>query len=305
MMNSPFPTAPPLQPVKLDYQVVSVTGRDALAFLQAQTMNDVTALADGHWHWNGWLTPKGRLIALFALLRLDAQTLWLLLPDADPHDLAAGLRRFVFRSKAVIAVPEDLHVSGEFTTPSLATHARLGIRAGHWLGRPGRPEQSDLGQPDLELDFGAADAARVLRISTRPAAQEAAVLARWREFDLAHGLPRLDQTQGEHWTPQQLSLERLQAYSVKKGCYPGQEIVARTHFLGKAKRGLRLLQTTGAIAAGDKVRQDGNDIGEVVCTAEAALPLALAVLPLQRNQTPIEINGQTATEIPIAAGLAR
>ena len=61
-------------------------------------------------------------------------------------------------------------------------------------------------------------------------------------FDLEHGLPRLPASQAEHWTPQQLSLERLGAFSVKKGCYPGQEIVARTHFLGKAKRGLALLE---------------------------------------------------------------
>src|SRR3546814_3450771 len=49
--------------------------------------------------------------------------------------------------------------------------------------------------------------------------------ARWVAFDLAHGLPRLAESQIEKWTPQQLSLERLHAYSVKKGCYPGQEIV--------------------------------------------------------------------------------
>src|SRR3546814_3526677 len=61
--------------------------------------------------------------------------------------------------------------------------------------------------------------------------------ARWAAFDLAHGLPRLAESQIEKWTPQQLSLERLHAYSVKKGYYPGQEIVARTHFLGQAKRG--------------------------------------------------------------------
>ena len=65
------------------HTVLALHGRDALAFAQAQFMNDVAALADGGWQWNGWLTPKGRVIALFALLRRDAETLWLLLPDFD------------------------------------------------------------------------------------------------------------------------------------------------------------------------------------------------------------------------------
>ena len=62
---------------------------------------------------------------------------------------------------------------------------------------------------------------------------------------MRHGLPRLPASQREQWTPQQLALDRLAAYSVKKGCYPGQEIVARTHFLGKAKRSLQCFSAGG------------------------------------------------------------
>jgi folate-binding Fe-S cluster repair protein YgfZ len=48
---------------------LTLEGRDAVAFAQAQFMSDVAALAPGHWHWSGWLTPKGRVVALFALLK--------------------------------------------------------------------------------------------------------------------------------------------------------------------------------------------------------------------------------------------
>src|SRR5688572_13044393 len=95
-----------------DHHVLVLEGPDAAAFAQAQFMNDVAGLAQGHWHWNGWLTPKGRLIALFALLKFDEQTLWLLLPDANPLDIAARLQRFVFRAKLKIANAGTLHVSG-------------------------------------------------------------------------------------------------------------------------------------------------------------------------------------------------
>ena len=69
-----------------DQAVIALHGRDALAFAQAQFMNDVAALADGQWQWNGWLTAQGRVIALFVLLRRDAESLWLVLGDAEPTD---------------------------------------------------------------------------------------------------------------------------------------------------------------------------------------------------------------------------
>ena len=61
--------------------LVQLSGRDALSFAQSQFANDVTQLADGQWQWNLWLSAKGRVLALFALVRLDAQTLLLWLPD--------------------------------------------------------------------------------------------------------------------------------------------------------------------------------------------------------------------------------
>ena len=272
-----------------DHAVIALSGRDALGFAQAQTMNDASALADGQWHWSGWLTPKGRVIALFALLRIDPETVWLLLPDADPRELAERLQRFVFRSKVAIAVRADLHASGVFRAPASARGAQLAGTA----------------DDGVELDLGGAGGPRTLRIGSAPVAEDADALARWRAFDLAHGLPRLEPSQAEHWTPQQLSLERLRAYSVKKGCYPGQEIVARTHFLGQAKRGLVLLETRAPVASGDAVLQDGAQLGSVASVAEGAKPLALAVLPLERGDAALEIAGQVATQAPIRDGLAR
>src|SRR3546814_15894851 len=63
--------------------VIAMDGRDAAAFAQAQFMNDLNGLQPGQWHWNGWLSPKGRVLALFALLKWSEQRVWLLLPDAD------------------------------------------------------------------------------------------------------------------------------------------------------------------------------------------------------------------------------
>ena len=107
------PQASPLSVFRLGFGVVTLAGPDAVKFAQAQCMSDVSALEAGCWHWSGWLTPKGRVIAVFALLKLDPQTLWLVLPDSDATALAERLKRSVFRSKVTIAAP-DRCVAGAF-----------------------------------------------------------------------------------------------------------------------------------------------------------------------------------------------
>ncbi|MGH8073826.1 MAG: YgfZ/GcvT domain-containing protein [Lysobacter sp.] len=277
--------------------VIAMDGRDAAAFAQAQFMNDLNGLQPGQWHWNGWLTPKGRVLALFALLKWSEQRIWLLVPDADAFALADGLKRFLFRSKVTTEVREDLKVSGGFSAPVMA---RGKVFA----------EQDD---GAIELDLGAEGGPRCLRIvSQNPAVdadinREDALGAQWRLFDLEHGLPRLPPSQVEHWTPQQLSLERLHAFSVKKGCYPGQEIVARTHFLGKAKRGLALLESDAPIAVGTEVHGGGVVIGSVVADGDAdGRHTALAILSLDRDEAqPLTIAGQPVREAPFKTGLER
>ncbi len=274
-----------------DHRVLSLSGRDATAFAQAQCMNDVAGLAVGHWQWNGWLTPKGRVIALFALLKFDVETLWLLLPDADPAELAAQLQRYVFRSKVALAVRDDLHVTASFAAPTRATGAQ-------WAGDA---------TGGIELDFGGDGGPRRLQIGRDvPTHHDPHALARWAAFDLAHGLPRLPTSQGAQWTPQMLSLERLRAFSVKKGCYPGQEIVARTHFLGQVKRGLALFAPDALVPVGSEVREGERALGPVVCAAnDGDRQLALAVLPLEHAASALHVDGIELRAVPLQGGLAR
>ncbi len=315
-----------------DHRLVAISGRDAVAFAHAQTMNDVAALRDGEWHWNGWLTPKGRVIVLFALLRIDVDTLWLILPDADADAFATQLRRFVFRSKVAIAVREDLRVSGRLQASGLAS-------GNHWArdfssGNPGESARQTI-ELDLSGDLGCGEPGRSLRIGAsvempvdsidpeRPDLERldleqadmeqsdpenACALAQWRRADLEHGWPRLEASQAEQWTPQQLSLERLRAYSVKKGCYPGQEIVARTHFLGQAKRGLALIRSAMPLAVAADLSSADTKLGTVVSTAGdtalAVVSLDLQDARLQTNESPA-VGGASWNIQPLRAGMAR
>ena len=282
-----------------DHALLALEGRDAIAFAQAQFMGDLAPLADGEWQWSGWLSPKGRVQALFALLRVDAETLWLVLPDGDADGLAAALGRFVFRSKVKLRVPEDRSLCGILGPPAVASGAMSATDA---RGR-------------IELDFGDGARPRTLRICAgcnNPVDHD--VLARWRASDIAHGLPRPGAAGLEAWTPQQLSLDRLKAYSVRKGCYPGQEIVARTHFLGQAKRGLALFGASAVPDSGASVMEGDRSVGSVVCAAPSAgeVPghevLVLAVLPLDRSgeaAPPLTVNGRPLAPLALQDGLAR
>ena len=254
-------------PALSGFTLLAVDGPDAESFLQAQLMNDVAALSERQWQWNGWLSPKGRLIALFALVRLGPAAFVLVLPDFPAVELVPALQRFVFRSKVRLRVGDEFRAAAAFdvemATPGGESKTVAGdADTGYWL--------------DWFGDGGSNGLVLLPASLPGPAPASAAIDARWLALDIARGLPRLPASQREAWTPQMLSLERLQAFSLKKGCYPGQEIVARTHYLGQAKRQLAGITGSG-IAAGAELRDtDGKTVGTAICaTADGLAGLAV------------------------------
>jgi len=272
-------------------QLLRLFGAQALEFAQAQFTNDVRTLTDGQWQWSAWLNVKGRVIAIFQLLRLDQQNVLLLSCDDNAAELAQSLRGFVFRRKVLITL-ETVHINAAFRAAELASSANL----------------AQLSNGAIELDMGSPTQPRALRLIFDHSAEKKDkenphfTLA-WQQANLAFGLPYLAASQSQQWTVQQLGLERLAAYSVKKGCYPGQEILARTHFLGKAKRSLYLLELSASALPGTPVTAQGKDIGTVVSSAGL---LALAVLPVAHDFTaPMQVNNQPAKRISLCDGLGR
>ncbi len=255
------------------WEVLEVAGRDAGGFLQRQTMNDVNALAaPTTCQWNGLLSAKGRVLALFVLVRTGAETFWMLAPDCRAGELEALLRPYVLRSKLSLQMREDLAADGTWIAQDSTG----------WLA------MSCVHEPEsgLQLSLPAVQGSRLLRVGIRdpgsPADDDAT--ARWRLDDLRCGLPRLSAAQTDAWTPQMLALERLGAFSLKKGCYPGQEIVARTHYLGRSKRRLQRFDTEQPVAEGSVLRDgSGNEIGVSICNASwRNHHTVLVVGPMQR-----------------------
>lgn len=249
-------------------RIIYAQGRDAAVFLQAQLMNDVAALADGQWQYTGWLNPQGRVMALFQLLKLSDQQFLIVLNSLSAEWLVDNLKRFVFRSKVNLSAIPNLFASGEII-PALTP-----LPAGHvFVGNI--ESQIMINIPNALCD-------RRLTLSQTESVLDDPCHDQWQCIDLAIGWPWIDETVQNIWTPQMLSLQTLNAFSLKKGCYPGQEIVARTHYLGKSKRHLVSLAGQNLLST-QAVLQNGQEIGKVV-NANRAGDFAVAVLPLQLTE---------------------
>jgi folate-binding protein YgfZ len=231
-----MPAASPPVLVDLDNALLAVTGDDATTFLQGQLTNDVAALRPGEAQWTGWCSPKGRLLATLLLARRPDGYLAMLPAELAPA-IAKRLSMYVLRSKVKIA-----EVSAQY-----ARHGLIG--AGEDLVR-GASGQADLvlvavGR-DVHVAIAPAGHAHLaaLRAGTRPGRPEDWALALIRA-----GVPTVVAATQEEFVPQMANLDLIGAVSFRKGCYTGQEIVARTQYRGILKKRMALAHVDGAIPA--------------------------------------------------------
>lgn len=228
-------------------ELLSIEGKDAIAFAQAQFTSDVAALAEGHWQWSAWLDAQGRARAVFALLRVGAERLLAWQPLGDAVAMRDALRRYVFRSALRLEAVDGWSVHRLDDAPPDA--GRVAAHDGGYLiALPGaRP--------------------RAAWLAPTVGTQDAVALAQWRRDDLAARLPLLAGELAGEFVPQALELDRLDAIRFDKGCYPGQEIAARLHFRGGNKRHLqvyRVDEATPMPAAGAILLVGEATIGRVL-----------------------------------------
>ena len=241
-------------------------GADATAFAHAQFTTDVRELAPGRCGWSAWLDAQGRVRTVFALLRIDADTLVLWAPLADAAALAADLVRFVLRSRVRVEAVEGWQVV------ELANNE---IPAGtEW-----RPQLNGYA---LRLP---GEQARAIALVPGRATVNAQAFDAWQRANIADRLLWIGPAPAARYVPQALELERIGAIRFDKGCYPGQEIAARLHFRGGNKRGLRVVDLGAAsLEEGAALADAGGTIVGHVLYGVAANPAhsaeALAVVNL-------------------------
>ncbi len=242
--------------------VIAIRGSDALVFSHSQLANDVKALPNGHWHWNSLLQIQGRVLALMLLARLTDDEILLVLPGELRADVASTLRRYVLRSKVRIEPDDARQVHGSLLDPGCSASGP--VASGNALCLEG---------DRVELAL-AGCTTRTLSIIKADASSKASIDEAWRRADIADGIPWIRTATSGEFIPQALGLSRLSAYSVSKGCYPGQEIVARTHFLGRNKRVLKRFVGEGyAPAPGDRLHGESEGSNNPVAIVIDAVPV--------------------------------
>jgi folate-binding protein YgfZ len=223
---TPKAAMPPAPPSRIGPAgIVDIAGADALSFAHAQFASNVSALPTGSWHWSSWLDAQGRVRNVFALGRQAPDHLLVWLPLGDADAMAAALSRYVLRSKATVRASQEWQLSVDEIHES--TEGAAAVAGEQWsIALPGGHTQAIL--------------ARVTGGDSAPVDDRA--LDRLLLAAVEAGLPWLaDVLSGEFVAPA-LGLAPLGATRLDKGCYPGQEIVARLHYRGGNKRHLARLR---------------------------------------------------------------
>ena len=236
------------------YGLLSVRGGDARAFLHAQLTNNIETLDAGRWALAGWCSAKGRLLASFIVIpSADGFVLQLARDLAAP--VAKRLSMFVLRSKVKVADESDAWAQfGIWDADPQPTDV-------HWSGNRVRVRMGERRFLELAPVGDATDAVN---------AEEAG----WALDEIRAGRPLITAATQDQFVPQMVNLEALGGVNFQKGCYPGQEIVARAQYRGQVKR--RMVKVPAPAGAELKPGQDFNG-GVVVDSAGGEV---LAVMPL-------------------------
>jgi len=201
---------------------ISFTGRDVQAFLQGQLTLDVREIKE-EIHLAGYCDPRGRLLATPRLFRMD-EAIWALVPKDSADALVARLRLYTLRRDVTIAKQETWRVYG-----TLGACARQNL-----------PPSAKV----FSLPF------TTLLVTQEAVEAQADEALWWREAVLARRPWVFEATRGR-FLPQSLNLDTLGAVSFTKGCYTGQEVVARVHNIGRVARRMHLYTgPSRALAAG-------------------------------------------------------
>jgi folate-binding protein YgfZ len=263
-----------------DRMRMTFSGEKARESLNGLVTNDVTKLAPGTAMRAAALTPKGRVIALVRIVDRGAD----LLVDADAAagpGFIAMIRKFVNPRLAkyadVTASTGCLGVYGEGAAEAVAPFLE-----GDLVAVP----SSDLSPAGLDL-FGPAERIVALAERLRASGARAATPDEARAMRIEAGIPQWGIEMNDETIPQEAVLDDLGAISFDKGCYTGQEIVARVHFRGHVNRHLRWLTSATPLEVGARVLgADGKEVGDVRSSALSPTRGPLAIAMVRREVEP-------------------
>ena len=247
---------------------IQVSGEDSQKFLQGQFSNDITEVTDSVYQYSSYSTNQGKVIAIFRILKNNQGYLLLINKDVAKYFIER-LSMYILMSKVIIEEQKDCKIYGV-----------LGKSANNILLKNILKENEYIKSSDniiLNNKNKYMPAATIIKIKSNNSESDELLQS---EINVDYNvnelidnlllLPRITMATKETYIPQVLNLEDLNGINYKKGCYTGQEIVARTHYLGKIKKKIFLLQHYEKdIDIGDKIHDvDGEVVGEIFTSTQ-------------------------------------
>ncbi|NCA89229.1 MAG: folate-binding protein [Gammaproteobacteria bacterium] len=275
--------------------LIAIAGADAPTFLQGQLTNDVRQVSATHSQLAGYCTHQGRMLASFRLLRRD-ETFYLLLPRSQVDLVVKRLRMFILRSQVVVT-----DASAEFAALGLSgdqAETLLAAACPEPMVLPAKANgQAQAG--DLTVIRPAGTAPRFLVLGPVPAlttlwdrlALEATPVnaEHWTLLDIQAGLPNVHPETREAFVPQMTNLQLVDGVSFTKGCYAGQEVVARMQYLGKLKRRLYLGEVTA-----DQPPRPGDALFSPISASAQSAGTIVEVSPLEQGRWALSLVAEIA-----------
>jgi hypothetical protein len=270
--------------------LLKISGQDAEQFLQGQFTNDIRQVNAEHSQLSAWCTPKGRMLVNFRVFKREA-AYYLLLPQECIASIVKRLSMYLLRAKVEIETVSDnfvrLGLAGTESSQYLSTHLKQALPT---------TVNASLTHDNVTVLCVQESSPRYLIITDEKTAQTLwqQVTATvnpvsstiWQLFDILAGLPQIVLATAELFVPQMVNLQVLGGISFKKGCYTGQEIVARMQYLATLKQRMYLVQIDTPIPpqAGEMIysSEDEQAAGNIVNAQKHpdGRMLALAVLPI-------------------------
>ena len=292
--------------------LISASGEDATDFLQGQFSNDIKQITAEYSHLSAYCSPKGRILAAFRVFSRDGNYL-LELPASLLEATLKRLRMFVMRSQVSLDDASDNLARFGFAGPEADSRLAklLDIEA------PATPNQSRQSkgitliripgpQPRFELH---GEAATLLPLWTALSAEAQAVgVEAWSWLDTQAGIPSISPDTVEAFVPQMVNLHSIDAVNFKKGCFPGQEVVARMHYLGKLKRRMYLAHVdadtlpaagTNLFAAGSSDEQSAGKVVQAQHAPQGGIDLLAVIQIATAESSPLHLASPSGAQLEL------
>ncbi|MCW9047613.1 MAG: folate-binding protein YgfZ [Gammaproteobacteria bacterium] len=253
--------------------LISIDGEDATDFLQGQLTNDVRDVSLSHSQLSAYCTHKGRMLANFRLFK-RAESYYIQLPEELLEPILKRINMFILMSKVCIKDSSNslikIGVSGPTANEKLAELIpELPLNTDDSTQVNGYTIIKCAGHIARYEIYGELEAMKTLwehlDVNAAPAGAGA-----WETLDILAGIPTITPETSEAFVPQMTNMHVINGVNFQKGCYTGQEVVARMQYLGKLKRRMFKIQidTTDKVSAGDKLfckdSKSGQGTGQII-----------------------------------------